>query len=722
MKPKIIGFLLLVIVFSPLFANITQAISSEEVQKIEPEIPITPNAKSGNDLLSEMYPIIIDMIMTEAKPKIAKYNYDQSRESLIAVTQLINQFHTIPEAQKRIEKHLLKILQSNTTLEGTQFICKQLSLIGTEQSVPVLAKMLKKDETISDAARYALEQIPTAAAGKALRKALTETSGKQKIGIINSIGQRRDKKAATALGSLLGDRDSDIVEAAASALGKIGSKEACKAIGDALKQPSGKSKTALAKAYLMCAEKLLQEADTSGAKKIYNQLYFYSPKEAMPIRIAALRGIVNTNLTIKEDASEIIIDVLKEDNAQLQAAAIALIADIPGTKTIKAAAKQLSNLPAAGQVQLLSALAERGDSVVLPAVVTAAKSGDQTVKIEALKALMHLGNASSISLLAQTSAESKGQVRNTARQSLYRLPGANIDKNIIKAISKADPKIKVELIAALGQRNATSSIKTLLKTAKASDAKVRIESFKALKIIAGKKQLPDLINLLIKVENQSERKEAEKTIVAVSQKIDDRNRRAKAILKVLPSAKDIDARCSLMSVLGKLGDDNALPVLLTALKEQDPKIQDAAVRALCEWPNAEPASHLSKIVQTSDNKKHKVLALRGFVRLIGLESDRPADTTVQLYKQAMDLASSVNDKKMVLSGLANIKSVDALEMAAEYLDNKDIQQEAGAAAIKIAKAIQKDHPKKTKAVLQKVVDTTKNDFLRKQAKAMLASP
>ncbi len=566
MKPKIIGFLLLVIVFSPLFANITQAISSEEVQKIEPEIPITPNAKSGNDLLSEMYPIIIDMIMTEAKPKIAKYNYDQSRESLIAVTQLIIQFHTIPEAQKRIEKHLLKILQSNTTLEGTQFICKQLSLIGTEQSVPVLAKMLKKDETISDAARYALEQIPTAAAGKALRKALTETSGKQKIGIINSIGQRRDKKAATALGSLLGDRDSDIVEAAASALGKIGSKEACKAIGDALKQPSGKSKTALAKAYLMCAEKLLQEADTSGAKKIYNQLYFYSPKEAMPIRIAALRGIVNTNLTIKEDASEIIIDVLKEDNAQLQAAAIALIADIPGTKTIKAAAKQLSNLPAAGQVQLLSALAERGDSVVLPAVVTAAKSGDQTVKIEALKALMHLGNASSISLLAQTSAESKGQVRNTARQSLYRLPGANIDKNIIKAISKADPKIKVELIAALGQRNATSSIKTLLKTAKASDAKVRIESFKALKIIAGKKQLPDLINLLIKVENQSERKEAEKTIVAVSHKIDDRNRRAKAILKVLPSAKDIDARCSLMSVLGKLGDDNALPVLLTALK------------------------------------------------------------------------------------------------------------------------------------------------------------
>ncbi len=114
--------------------------------------------------------------------------------------------------------------------------------------------------------------------------------------------------------------------------------------------------------------------------------------------------------------------------------------------------------------------------------------------------------------------------------------------------------------------------------------------------------------------------------------------------------------------------------------------------------------------------------MRGFVRLIGLESDRPADTTVQLYKQAMDLASSVNDKKMVLSGLANIKSVDALEMAAEYLDNKDIQQEAGAAAIKIAKAIQKDHPKKTKAVLQKVVDTTKNDFLRKQAKAMLASP
>ena len=41
-------------------------------------------------------------------------------------------------------------------------------------------------------ARYALERIPAAEAGKALRDALAKTSGAQKAGVIGSLGARRD--------------------------------------------------------------------------------------------------------------------------------------------------------------------------------------------------------------------------------------------------------------------------------------------------------------------------------------------------------------------------------------------------------------------------------------------------------------------------------------------------------------------------------------------------
>jgi cell division protein FtsB len=124
-------------------------------------------------------------------------------------------------------------------------------------------------------------------------------------------------------------------------------------------------------------------------------------------------------------------------------------------------------------------------------------------------------------------------------------------------------------------------------------------------------------------------------------------------------------------------------------------------------------------VQTSENKIHRVLALRGYVRLIGFESARPAQETIGMYKQAMSLASDTSEKKMVLSGLANMKLLAALEMTAVYLEDKSLQQEAEVAVVKIAEATLGSYPAESKAALQKVIQISKNDFLRKQAQELL---
>jgi hypothetical protein len=124
---------------------------------------------------------------------------------------------------------------------------------------------------------------------------------------------------------------------------------------------------------------------------------------------------------------------------------------------------------------------------------------------------------------------------------------------------------------------------------------------------------------------------------------------------------------------------------------------------------------LLKVAQSSDNKIHRVLALRGYVRLIGLASGRPAKETIGMYKEAMSLAPDATEKKMVLSGLANVKSLGAMEMAVEYLEDKSLQQEAEFAVVKIAGVIGGSHPQQSKDVLKKVIQISKNDSLRQQA-------
>jgi len=419
------------------------------------------------------------------------------------------------------------------------------------------------------------------------------------------------------------------------------------------------------------------------------------------------------------EAVKAALDLLKSSDPDMQTVAITMVRQLQGKEVTEALAKELSNLPAAGQVQLLSALADRGDRAALSAVITSTKAKEASVRVEALKALGQLGDASIVTLLAETAAASKGEEQKAARESLYLLRGSETDKAILANVLSTSRNVKIELIRAIGERNITSGVETLLRTAQDGDKRVQQESLKVLKIIADQKYLPALVQLFVEIKNESVRREAEKTIAAVALKIDDKNRQADVVLAALPNVADIQKRCSLLSVLGKIGNDTALAAIRVALKSENEKEQDAAVRALSEWPNPKPIDDLATIAKTSENKVHRILALRGFVRLIGLDENRSADEKIKMYQQAMELSEDAREKKMVLSGLANIKSLAALEMAASYLQDTSLQQEAEVAVVKIAEGIYTNHPQQTNDVLNKIIKTSKNDSLRWKAQEII---
>jgi len=432
-------------------------------------------------------------------------------------------------------------------------------------------------------------------------------------------------------------------------------------------------------------------------------------------------AVVSTVLSEEpeNEAIGIIIDALRGNDESMQSMAIALVRDMPEPEVTEALAKELPNLSVRGQVQLLSALSDRGDRTALPAVLVATKSKDQSVRAAALKALGDLGDTSSVGMLAGTAAATRGAEQKAARESLYRLRGPKIDGTILAAIPRALPKVKVELIRSTGERNIAAGVEILLKTARDKDARVRRESLRVLKTIAGPKYLPALVKLLITVQSAVDRREAEKTVTAVAHKIGDKSRQAEAVLTALPSVKEVTSRCSLLRVLGKIGQRRALTVLCAGLKDKNITVKETCIRALAGWPTAEPAAELLKVAQADNNKLRRVLALRGFVRLIGLDSGRPVEETIGMYKQAMGLGTSASEKTMVLSGLANVKSLAALQMAAAYLEDKTLQQEAEVAVVKIATAIAGGYPAESKAALQKVSKISKNDFLLEQAQEVI---
>ncbi len=105
------------------------------------------------------------------------------------------------------EKALIAVLTSPDSSKADKAItCKKLAVFGSKNAVPALAALLGDEELISWA-RIALESIPGAEADEALRKATATLKGRSLVGVINSIGVRRDAGAVTLLAQRLKDKE-----------------------------------------------------------------------------------------------------------------------------------------------------------------------------------------------------------------------------------------------------------------------------------------------------------------------------------------------------------------------------------------------------------------------------------------------------------------------------------------------------------------------------------
>jgi len=228
--------------------------------------------------------------MEQQLAKIKSYDFGDSRAALTEFSDEIRKAYGKPEELKKYEAALDDVLKSDAKYAGKQYACRELSIIGTDQSVPVLAGMLTNQE-YSDMARYALERIPGEAPSKALLAALPKAEGKAKIGIVNSLGERGYAAATAEIAELTGSSDRVLAGAAISALGKIGGPEAVTALDKTLPSAPDNQKTLVYDALLKVAEKMMSKGDRPGALRIYRNLN----KEGVPqlVRTAALKGMVN---------------------------------------------------------------------------------------------------------------------------------------------------------------------------------------------------------------------------------------------------------------------------------------------------------------------------------------------------------------------------------------------------------------------------------------------
>jgi HEAT repeat protein len=274
------------------------------------------------------------------------------------------------------------------------------------------------------------------------------------------------------------------------------------------------------------------------------------------------------------------------------------------------------------------------------------------------------------------------------------------------------------LIGVLGARGAKAGVPELLGFAESTEPAIRKASLNALGVLAGEKEMPALVKILLASEKSSDRKAAEDAVVDAARGIVQEDARVSAVLSALPTVEDAKKKSSLLTVLGRIGGPKSLEAVHGACKDGNADVRDAAVRSLAYWNDASAMEHLLAIAKDDSNKTHQILALQNYIRLIGTLRGKDVQIRFSLYKDSMKMAERAEEKTLVLSGLSGVKTVEALAYVMPYLDDADLREEAAMTAMQIANSIDKRLPEVQEAA-EKVVEVSTQPQVVKYAKGII---
>lgn len=645
--------------------------------------------------------------LDEALKAAAAAEYGLDAAPLNAVEQIAVGSVTDPKLREAIEQRLLQVLDSNAPRSTKEFVCRQLFAMGTARAVPKL-ETLVTDPALSHPARYVLGRIEAPEALAALQRALGKTSGKLQIGILSTLGHRRCQAAVAQIAGLMSAPDPAVADAAAAALGSIAGAEAVKALEAARSAASASLQLRIDDALLVCADSRLAAGQAAEAAAIYERLH--AADRAKQIRIGALRGLVQSRPAA---AAALLAESVRSPDPAVRNAAIGFGRTATGEEITKTLVGLLPSLAPESQALLLGVLGDRGDTSAAGAMLTAARSQQAEVRLAALQALGGAGGAAAVELLAQVAAGTSGEEQQIARASLQRLAGREINETLLRALAGAEPKVRVELIRALAARKATAAVGELFPLAADGDASVRREAFAALGVLAGEAELEPLVALAVKPQDAADRAAIEDALASAFRRLRKEKKCADSVLAALAAAP-ADAKPTLLRLLGVAGTPDAFQAVRAALGQDDAAIRDAAVRTLADWPDVGAAEELLQLARTAPVPAHKILALRGYVRLAGL-SDNPT----AMYTRALELAERTEDKRLVLAGLGSASSSEALQLVEKYLNDAALQAEAAAAVVQIAGRLRESDAARARTALDHVMTAVKDAAVRQQAQEVI---
>jgi HEAT repeat protein len=514
---------------------------------------------------------------------------------------------TDPAKLAAIEARLLAVLRNkDATYAARQAAAQRLGLVLAFSPVKPTAATLRPvgtmlaDDRDSDLARSALEPVASDVADPLLVTALGKTSGRTRLGLIDTVARRGSAAAVPVLAKLLANSDAPTAAAAAEALGAIGGSEAL-AVLQATPEPAPRAVTAaklvaVTRLPAAAAVPLLQGIRTAAGDPVH--------------RAAALRALLEIDAV---NAPATTVAVLGGDDWAMKQVVLESLYASRAPGLAAALLGSLTSWNAPTQSGVLHALGRRGEATAAAVAVAATAHADAEVRGAAITALGTIpGSAETARVLAKIVAGSDAAEAKAARVSLARLNGPGVSAAVLAGAEQGEAALRTAFIEQLALRNQIEGLPLLLKLRADPDAAVRAAAASAFGDLAPITDVKTLLDWTLAATDANEQSRALRALVTLTLRNPMIATRGAPVYAAIESAS-AEAALRLLPALGRIGGEPSAASAARLALGTDAKVAEAALAALTRWSDTTALASLAGVAATTTLPAARTTAVEGVI-------------------------------------------------------------------------------------------------------------
>ncbi|MBW8034744.1 MAG: HEAT repeat domain-containing protein [Planctomycetes bacterium] len=413
-------------------------------------------------------------------------------------------------------------------------------------------------------------------------------------------------------------------------------------------------------------------------------------------------------------ASDLIVAAIKGNDLKLRRGALGIVADTKGPRMTRTMVDLLDVLSTDRKAEMIVALGTRADTKAISSIIAYLKSKDAVIRNAAIRTTGKLGDVRVVKSLL-TAADSP-EFETAVMKAIAGMKGDGIDAVLIESLKYRN--LRQTAIRACIAHGSTKAVGDLLKLLKDRDADVRKDAWAGLGALADADDMDSVMKAVVEIKQAKDLTFAAGAIKGILSRTQDRGKSFQAVAGHYDAATET-LKYVILDLGAVTGDSTALELERNALSSRNKELYIRALRALAKWPNKSAAEDLLTQAQSASEMVDRIIALRGYIRIAGLDSaDLSVAERIKMLKTAIGLAQRNIEMKLIVSALQHAKSLESLDMLKKYMDDPAIGAEAQMSAANLTWILRKEHPAEVAPIAAQLAKS-KNKAVADRAKKTL---